>query len=262
MAQSPFSLFIVCLTFSTAFCFTSHKTFRFTLRSLNSRKSTDFSTFHKLAKFGSVAYFSIALCGFTIPVSAVDPIELRQFATPGQESRLYGEGNLDEKLRKLKETQDALDAANIPFIELPNGVSYREYREGKGSKQIRSGSEVAVQMTIRCKSFATKDDPGGVKYFSTAKDTPGDMLSWTVGSGTLLPGLEEGMMGMKRNSVRRIEIPSVQVYKAYKNGQLPLPSPNDADGNRRLKNLFKTDATLLFEVVVTKIVDPVVSASE
>jgi len=78
----------------------------------------------------------------------------------------------------------------------------------------------------------------------------------------LLPGLEEGMIGMKRNSLRRIEVPSKQVFRARADGQLPLPSESNSDGNRRFKNLFKTDATLLFEVLINKIIDPVSEPSE
>jgi FKBP-type peptidyl-prolyl cis-trans isomerase (trigger factor) len=36
-----------------------------------------------------------------------------------------------------------------------------------------------------------------VQYFSTANDLDGSDLVWTIGSGEFLPGLEEGMMGMK-----------------------------------------------------------------
>jgi hypothetical protein len=56
--------------------------------------------------------------------------------------------------------------------------------------------------------------------------------------------------------VRRIEVPSTQVFKARNNYQLPLPVDSNADGKRRFENLFKTDATLFFEVSVTKIVEP------
>ena len=134
--------------------------------------------------------------------SAVDPTQLlnyqRDGLVRGQVDRLYGEGDLAEQLKKLKQVQDTLDAADVAFVELPSGVSYREYREGKGSTTIGPGSEVAVQMSVRCKSFRTQKDPGGVQYFSTTNDLQGKDLVWTIGSGTYLPGLEEGMMGMKR----------------------------------------------------------------
>ena len=95
----------------------------------------------------------------------------------------------------------------------------------------------------------------GVQYFSTKKDTPDNSLTWKIGSGEVLPGLEEAMIGMKRLSIRRIEIPSTQVFVARDKKQLPLPSPLNEEGNRRFNKLFKTKADLLFEVSVTKIVN-------
>ena len=78
-------------------------------------------------------------------------------------------------------------------------------------------------------------------------------MAFTVGNGEILAQLEEGMKGMKRGSVRRIEIPTQYVYAAKKADQLPLPSEKNKDGKRRFENLFKTDATLIVEVLVTRI---------
>jgi hypothetical protein len=47
------------------------------------------------------------------------------------------------------------------------------------------------------------------------------------------------------------------VFKARADKQLPTPSAKNEEGNRYYKRLFKTDATVLIEVLVTKIVDPV-----
>eukprot|EP00956_Cyclotella_meneghiniana_P001768 scaffold1947_cov77-Cyclotella_meneghiniana.AAC.4 len=145
------------------------------------------------------------------------------------------------------------DTKDIPYEKLSSGASYREYREGKGDATIQSGSKVAVEMSIRCRSFATANEPGGLKYFTTKEDTDFNELAWTIGSGELPPELEEGMIGMKKGSLRRIELPSTVVYSARKAGTLPLPSEKNKDGKRRYENLFKTDATLLFEVLVTRI---------
>ena len=70
--------------------------------------------------------------------------------------------------------------------ELPSGVSYREYRSGKGNKIVQKGSTVVVEMTVRCKSFPTGNEPGGVKYYSTKDDTPYNALEWTLGSGLII----------------------------------------------------------------------------
>lgn len=158
------------------------------------------------------------------------------------------------RLRQLQEEKvRPEDTIQKPFEDLSGGVSFREYREGKGEAVVQNGSKVAVEMTIRCKSFATNNEPGGLKYFSTKDDTDFNEVAWTVGSGELPPGLEEAMMGMRKNAVRRIELPSTMVFAAKKNNQLPLPKATNKDGKRRYDNLFKTDATLLFEVLVTRI---------
>ena len=59
------------------------------------------------------------------------------------------------------------------------------------------------------------------------------------------------MIGMKRQGVRRIELPSTVVFAANKKDQLPLPQTKE--GKRLYERLFKTDATMLFEVLVTRI---------
>eukprot|EP00545_Synedropsis_sp_CCMP1620_P005584 CAMPEP_0119018442 /NCGR_PEP_ID=MMETSP1176-20130426/19429_1 /TAXON_ID=265551 /ORGANISM="Synedropsis recta cf, Strain CCMP1620" /LENGTH=253 /DNA_ID=CAMNT_0006972449 /DNA_START=39 /DNA_END=800 /DNA_ORIENTATION=+ len=139
-----------------------------------------------------------------------------------------------------------------PYTTLPSGVSYREERSGKDDgAMVRKGSKVGTEMSIRCKSYASSSEPDGVKYYSTKEDTDLNDLTWTIGSGEFSAALEEGMLGMKKNSIRRIEVPSTQVFAARNAGQ--LPEATTEDGERRYENLFKTDATLLFEITVKRI---------
>ena len=119
---------------------------------------------------------------------------------------------------------------------------------------IANGSKIAVEMSIRCQSFSTAKEPGGVKYFTTKQDTEFNELGWTVGSGELSPALEEAMMGMRRNGLRRIILPSTAVFAARNDNQLPLPTTKE--GKRFFERLFKTDASLLFDVMVTRIKNP------
>lgn len=182
----------------------------------------------------------------TVSNAGIDPTLLKSLPVQGDES------GSAQRLRQIEAIQKpSSDLVDVPFQELPSGVSYREYREGKGEAVVQNGSKVAAEITIRCKSFSTQNEPGGVKYFSTKDDTEFNEIAWTVGSGEILPGLEEAMMGMHKNAIRRIEVPSTQVFSARNNKQLPLPTTKD--GKRRYDNLFKTDATLLFEVLVTRI---------
>ncbi|KAL7547148.1 hypothetical protein ACHAWF_010459 [Thalassiosira exigua] len=198
----------------------------------------------------SAASAALAAATLSAPANAgIDPSALRALPVEGDAT------GAASRLRQIESENGPRpeDSKDIAFERLPSGASYREYREGKGDAAVGPGSKVAAEMTIRCLSFATANEPGGLKYFSTKEDTDFNELAWTVGSGELPPELEECMMGMHKGAVRRIELPSTVVFAARKNGQLPLPSDKNKDGKRRFENLFKTDATLLFEVFVTRI---------
>jgi hypothetical protein len=153
------------------------------------------------------------------------------------------------RLKQLQGTQ--IQPADRPYTNLANGVSYREYRSGKDGAVVRPGSRVGTEMSIRCKSYATSTEPEGSKYYSTKDDTDFNDLGWTIGSGEFSAALEEGMLGMKKNSIRHIEVPSTQVFAARNAGQ--LPEATTEEGQRRYESLFKTDATLVFEILVTRI---------
>lgn len=162
-----------------------------------------------------------------------------------------------KEIEKLQQVQQALDAADVEYEVLPMGASFREFRAGRGDTIVKPGSTVRAEMTIRCKKFATAKEPGGVKYYDTKTDAaPYNELQWTIGDGSFPPALEEAMVGMKRSAVRRIELPSTAVFQARKKNQLPLPAQTNDEGKRRFKNLFKTDATLIFEIRVNKIENP------
>lgn len=198
---------------------------------------------------------SLLVGGAFLATSAVAPSPANAGIDPSLLKNLQVEGDASgtaQRLRQIEEIQrPASDTLNIPYEELPSGVQYREYREGKGEAVIQKGSKVAAEMTIRCKSFSTANEPGGVKYYSTKLDTEFNEIAWTIGSGELPVGLEEAMMGMRRNGLRRIEVPSTQIFTARNENQLPLPTTKD--GKRIFDRLFKTEATLLFEVLVTRI---------
>mmetsp|Transcript_48841 Transcript_48841/g.90595 ORF Transcript_48841/g.90595 Transcript_48841/m.90595 type:complete len:293 (-) Transcript_48841:362-1240(-) len=189
-----------------------------------------------------VAYPDAALAG-------IDPSALKSLRVEGDAS------GAATRLKQIEAAKSGGMATDVdkPWEDLPSGVLFREYKEGRGDAVVEPGSKVGVEMTIRCKSFATANEPGGVKYFSTKDDTEFNELAFTVGSGEVPPGLEEGMMGMRRGGIRRVELPSTMVFAARNAGQLPLPSEKNKDGKRRFENLFKTDATLLFEVLVTRV---------
>jgi hypothetical protein len=182
------------------------------------------------------------------PVNAgIDPSALKALPVEGDTTGVRSRLQQIESLNGPRPE----DSKDIAFEKLASGASYREYREGKGDAAVANGSKVAVEMTIRCQSFATANEPGGVKYFSTKEDTDFNEVAWTIGDGQLPPELEECMIGMHKGGLRRIELPSTVVFSARNNNQLPQPTTKD--GKRVYDRLFKTDATLLFEVLVTRI---------
>jgi len=244
------SIFLLLGLAIKANSYASHPLARSVKSSKNTRGSALFSSRRNfITQSTAVASFSSLLT--VLPKNAnagIDPNALKSYQITGDTT------GVRTRLSQIEGTKTrASDADNTPYEVLPSGVSYREFREGKGEVVVQSGSKVAVEMTIRCKSFSTTDEPGGVKYFSTKADTEFNEVAWTIGSGELIPGLEEAMIGMHRNAVRRIEIPSVLVFEANKNGQLPLPSEKNKNGKRIYERLFKTDATLLIEVLATRI---------
>ena len=126
------------------------------------------------------------LLGVSTPANAgIDPASLRKLPVAGDTSG---------SLSRLRQIQDQNiesssgpqpdDSKDIAFTLLPNGASYRDYREGKGDITIQHGSTVAIELTIRCKSFATVDEPGGLKYYSTKQDTDFNELAWTISSSS------------------------------------------------------------------------------
>jgi hypothetical protein len=198
---------------------------------------------------GELSKAALVVAGAQPAYAGIDPSALKALPVEGDTT------GVASRLRQIESINGPRpeDTKDIAFEVLPSGASFREYREGKGDATVQTGSKVAAEMTIRCRSFATANEPGGLKYFSTKDDTEFNELAWTVGDGQLPPALEEGMMGMHKGAVRRIELPSTMVFSARNAGQLPLPSDKNKDGKRRYENLFKTDATLMFEVLVTRI---------
>ena len=62
-----------------------------------------------------------------IASAGIDPSLLQSLPVQGDES------GAAQRLRQVEAIQrPSSDLVDIPFTELPSGVSYREYREGKG----------------------------------------------------------------------------------------------------------------------------------
>lgn len=72
----------------------------------------------------------------TVAQAGIDPALLKSLPVQGDES------GAAQRLRQVEEIQrPQTDLVDIPFTELPSGVSYREYRQGKGEAGKKVVSE-------------------------------------------------------------------------------------------------------------------------
>jgi FKBP-type peptidyl-prolyl cis-trans isomerase len=114
---------------------------------------------------------------------------------------------------------------------VPGPESFGQYEQYKDSKtvmysdlKVGDGAELAVgkKAAVIYKVWLTN----GTLVDETRLDKPGgklQALSFTLGDHSLIPGWEQGVLGMKVNGLRRLIIPASLAYGAQ--GKDPVP-PN------------------------------------
>lgn len=113
-------------------------------------------------------------------------------------------------------------------IEFPEGLQVEQLRDGNG-REIESGDLIQVEYT------GFLED--GTAFDSSAGRQP---LSFKVGSGQVIPGLDEGLKGMKVGGMRELVIP-----------------PELAFGERGAGDAIPPNETIRFEAeIVNAITEP------
>jgi hypothetical protein len=124
------------------------------------------------------------------------------FAAAGLAVPTTAGANADKTVSKFGRQVPPGKTESDPFTYLDSGVGFKEYKEGKGDAEVEEGSKVTVNLVGRLLNL------NGVKFYSTKERTDefgeGRPLTFTIGAGEALPGLEQGMMGMKRGAVRKV----------------------------------------------------------
>uniref|UniRef100_A0A7S0IPQ2 peptidylprolyl isomerase n=1 Tax=Calcidiscus leptoporus TaxID=127549 RepID=A0A7S0IPQ2_9EUKA len=143
--------------------------------------------------------------------------------------------------------------AGPDFTTLASGVKVKEVRVGAGPP-VRVGDTVSVQYSGRCLNL------NGKKFISTqdaSTRTSGLAISepyvFTVGSGAVIPGLEQAVLGMAKGGYRRVVIPAALGYDA---AMRLGPTPDNFQDVRALESIVKNpnrDASLLFDVQLERI---------
>jgi FKBP-type peptidyl-prolyl cis-trans isomerase len=99
-------------------------------------------------------------------------------------------------------------------VKLNGGDEYVDIKTGTGAA-AKKGSKVNVEYTGWLASTCKK--------FDSSYDHKGQAFSLTLGAGQVIPGFDQGLIGMKAGGTRRLFIPPSLAYGAQ--GQSPIP-PN------------------------------------
>jgi len=125
------------------------------------------------------------------------------FFIPTSEEEGFDENNLD-----LNASEFSRGAQNIPDITQLQG---EDLKVGTGSAVVKVGDTITVHYTG---SFLD----GKVFDSSVARGQP---FTVVIGAQQVIPGFEQGVIGMKVGGQRRILIPSELAYGAQGQGSIP-----------------------------------------
>jgi FKBP-type peptidyl-prolyl cis-trans isomerase len=146
-------------------------------------------------------------------------------------------------------TQAPAPEGENPFVTLPNGVKIKDFRIGSGD-EVKSDSTVQIQASGRLLNL------NGEVFYNTKNNNPDGFgaipLTIKLNNGEAVPGLEAGLIGMKKGGIRRIIVPPDLAYSKFPNLE---PRPMNANDQRTLDSVVKNprrDATILFDVSVER----------
>ena len=106
------------------------------------------------------------------------------------------------------------DSVTSPSGSAP--FSRTDLRVGTGADAV-TGSVITVHYTGWL-YHQSQPDQKGLQFETSVGSTP---LTFTLGAGQVITGLEQGMAGMKAGGARRIVIPSSLAYGGVRSGPIP-----------------------------------------
>jgi FKBP-type peptidyl-prolyl cis-trans isomerase len=158
----------------------------------------------------------------------------------------------------------AVRAGDPTFITLPNGVKIADFAMGQGDAvpdtTVSNNNAAGVRVDIQCNGRLL--NLNGISFYNTKNNNPdgfgaipltlvlgrGRNLSSSDSATTALPGLEAGLVGMRKGGIRRIIVPSDLAYSKFPNLQ---PQPTSDVDRRALDSVLlnpRRDATIMFDV--------------
>jgi FKBP-type peptidyl-prolyl cis-trans isomerase len=147
-------------------------------------------------------------------------------------------------------TQAPPPDGSSPFVTLESGVKIKDFQVGSGDGTIGPSSQVSIQCSGRLLNL------NGEIFYNTKNNNPDGFgaipLVVDLGKGQAVPGLEAGLVGMKKGGVRRIIVPEDLAYNKVPDLE---PKPMNANDQRALDSVVKNprrDGAILFDVKVER----------
>lgn len=146
---------------------------------------------------------------------------------PGQS----GDTNLPKRL---------FDKPEKEIVYTESGLQYFDLKTGSGS-EAKDGSTVSVNYTTRLRGL------NGIKVQSTFDDKSAPPFVFRVGDPSVVPGVNEAIVGMRVGGFRRVVVPPNLAYQSPD----MKPPVTEFFARRRLLSVLRTnrDATIVFEYV-------------
>lgn len=153
-------------------------------------------------------------------------------------------------------TGQLVDTSGAKLVRLDSGVSYNDLRDGTGDVTAEEGKRVNIQWVLKRSN--------GYSIDSSAQND-GVPFIFVVGAGNTqkqsiraIPGLDEGIRGMKVGGIRRIVIPPSLAYVEGVGDDCPGPVPPGFGPKQRIKRVMENrmdvpDESFLLDVKLTRV---------
>ena len=137
------------------------------------------------------------------------------------------------------------------FTTFANGIKIKDFKVGTGTERVTgSGNTVSIQCNGRL-----INTNAGITFYNTKTNNPDGFgaipLTFTLGQQAALPGLEFGLIGMKKGGIRRIVIPPDDTLSYTAVAPNLEPKPTTPEDQRALDAVVKNprrDSTVMFDV--------------
>lgn len=144
-----------------------------------------------------------------------------------------------------------IDPSAPKFRKTASGALVQDLIDGQANHaEARNGDDVLVDYVLRrANGYFIYSTVEGVSF--QPRDIPTGPIRWKLNSGSLLPGLVEGLSGMRPGGKRRILVPP---SAGYLSGQASDVEPQmPTFGTKRQLENHKSEP-LIFEVVLIRII--------